>query len=238
MFRLTMLLVLVMGILLSGCVPTTITGSGNVVTRDEAITGFDKVAISHSFEVDVIQGEDFSVIIRLDDNLIEHLRVVKEGSTLKIGLNPNRNYTVRDATMEAEVIMPQLAGLDLSGSSHAMISGFKSVADLSTDLSASSSLQGDIEAGNINIDMASSSEMKLNGSGDDATIDVSSSSELDLSEFTVVNARVNATSSSSATVNVSGRLDVDASSSASVYYLGNPILGEIDTSSSASVEPK
>jgi hypothetical protein len=230
--------ILLMGILLSSCVPTTITGSGNVVTQEEPITGFDKVDISHSFEVDISQGDDFSVVIRVDDNLVEHLQVVKEGSTLKIGLDPNRNYTVRDATMEVEVTMPQLAGLDLSGSSHGMISGFKSTEDLSADLSASSSLQGDIEAGDINIDLASSSEMKLNGSGDDATIDVTSSSELDLSEFTVANARVNASSSSSATVHVSGRLDVDASSSASVYYLGNPTLGEIDTSGSASVEPK
>jgi hypothetical protein len=238
MFKLIMLSVLFIAVLLTGCLPTTLTGSGNVVTQEEAITDFDKVDISNSFDVDISQGESFDVIISVDDNLVEHLQVVKQGDTLKIGLNPNRNYRIRDATMEAEVTMPELIGLDLSEASHANITGFKSAKALSADLSSSSSLQGDIETGDVIIDLSSSSEMTLAGSGGDATIDLSSSSELDLSEFDVENARVNASSSSSATVNVSGSLNVDASSASDVYYLGDPTIGEIDTSSGASVEPR
>ena len=140
--------------------------------------------------------------------------------------------------MEAEVTMPELTGLGLSSASHATITGFKSTKDLSVDLSSSSSLTGDIEAGDVSIDLSSSSEMTLVGSGGDMTVDVSSSSELDLSEFPVVNARVDASSSSMATVNVSGRLDADASGGSNVYYLGDPTMGEIDTSGGSSVEPK
>jgi hypothetical protein len=232
------ILILFMVILVSGCAPITLTGSGNVVTREEVISGFEEVDISHSFIATISQGDNHSVVIRVDDNLVEHLQVVKEGSTLKIGLRPNRNYTIRDATMEIQVIMPELTGLDLSSSSHATITGFKSTKDLSVDLSSSSSLQGDIEAGDVSFDLSSSSEMRLTGSGGDATIDISSSSELNLSEFPVTNASVKASSSSTATVNASGKLNVDASSSSNVYYLGNPTLGEIDTSSGSSVEPK
>ena len=238
MFRLIMILGLMIVVLLSGCVPTTLTGSGNVVTQEESITGFDKVDISHSFDVDISQGESFNVVIRVDDNLVEHLQVVKQGSTLKIGLKPNRDYTIRNATMEAEVTMPELTRLDLSGASHATITGFESKKGFVVDLSSASSLHGDIETGDISIDLSSSSEMTLTGSGGDVTIDISSSSELDLSEFPVVNARVEASSASTATVNASGRLDVDASSASNVYYLGNPTMGDIDTSSESSVEPK
>jgi len=196
MFRQIIIFILLMMILLSGCVPLTITGSGNVVTQEEAISGFDKVDISHSFDVAISQGERFSVVIRVDDNLVERLHVVKEGSTLKIGLDPNRDYTIRNATMEAEVIMPELTWLDLSSSSHATITGFKSTKDLSVDLSSSSSLNGDIEAGDVSIDLSSSSEMGLTGSGGDVVIDIALSSELNLSEFSVANAMVEASSSS------------------------------------------
>lgn len=209
-----------------------------MVTREEPISEFDKVDISSSFEVVINHGESFSVIIRVDDNLVEHLNVVKEGSTLKIGLKPNRNYPIRNVTMEAEVTVPELTGLDLSGASHANITGFKSTKDLSVDLSGSSSLRGDIEAGDISIDLSGSSEMTLAGSGQDVTIDASGSSELDLAEFPVVDARVDASSASTVTVNASGRLDVDASSASNVYYLGNPTMGEIGTSGESSVEPK
>ena len=238
MCKLILILILLMMILVVGCVPTTLTGSGNVVTQEEAISGFEEVDISHSFNATISQGNNHSVVIRVDDNLVEHLQVVKEGSTLKIGLKPNRDYTIRNATMEAQVIMPELTRLDLNSSSHATITGFKSTKDLSIGLSSSSSLQGDIEAGDVSFDISSSSDVTLNGSGQNGTINASSSSTIDLSGFPVVDAVINASSSSTATVNVSGRLDVDASSSSNVYYLGNPTLGEIDTSSGSFAEPK
>jgi hypothetical protein len=140
--------------------------------------------------------------------------------------------------MEAEITMPELGGLDLSGASDANVSGFKSTMNLSVDLSGSSSLNGDIEAGDVSIDLSGSSEATLSGSGQDLTIDISGSSDLDLVEFPVVDARVDASGTSSATVNASGRLDVDASGASDVYYLGDPTMGTIDTSGESSVEQK
>ena len=55
---------------------TSIVGSGNIVTREEPFTGFDKLEVSHAFQVGVQQGSTCSVIVRIDDNLIEYLRVV------------------------------------------------------------------------------------------------------------------------------------------------------------------
>jgi hypothetical protein len=222
--------------MLFGCAQIPITGSGNLVTQEEPIIGFDKVDISHSFEVDISQGESFSVIIRIDDNLVEHLQVVKEGSSLKIGLDPNRNYTASKATMTAEVTMPELTGLDLSGASHATISGFKSTNDFSVDLSGASSLVGDIEAAKTSFDLSGGSDANLSGSGQKTTIDAAGSSQIDLSNFLVADVMVNASGGSTATVNTSGRLNADASGASQVYYLGDPILGEIDSSGSSSVE--
>jgi hypothetical protein len=223
-------------VMVIGCTQIPITGSGNVVTQEEPISGFDKVDISQSFEVDISQGENFSVIIRVDDNLVEHLQVVKQDNTLKIGLKPNRNYTASNVTLEAEVTMPELTGLDLSGASQATISGFKSTNDLSVDLSGSSSLVGDIEAAKTNFDLSGSSDAKLSGSGQETTIDVAGGSQIDLSNFPVAEVTVNAAGGSTATVNASGRLNADASGASQIHYLGDPILGEIDSSGASSVE--
>ena len=238
MFRQIMLFVSLIVILLSGCVPTTLTGSGNVVTQEEPLSGFDKVDISHSFEVDISQGESFSVIIRVDDNLVEHLQVVKQGSTLKIGLKPN-SPDIRSATLQAEITMPELTRLDMSGSSHATIIGFKSAQALVVDASGASHLQGDIEADTVSFNLGGSSEVILTGSAQNLIMEeASGSSDVDLTDFPVVDASVKAGGKSQVTVNVSGRLDIDASNGANVYYLGDPTLGTIDTSGSATVEPK
>ena len=122
--------------------PQSITGSGNVITQEEAISDFDKVDISSAFDVTINQGEAYKVVIRVDDNIVEHLRVEKAGSTLKIGLKPNVSK-VSNATLEAEISMPELTGIDLSGASDANITGFKLSESLTVDLSGSSSLKGE-----------------------------------------------------------------------------------------------
>jgi hypothetical protein len=220
-----------------GCGSIPITGSGNVVTQEEAITGFDKVDISYSFEANISQGDTFSVVIRVDDNLVEYLQVVKLGNTLQIGLVPN-HPDIRSATLEAEVTMPELAGLDLTGASHVTITGFKSAQALVVDASGASHLRGDIEAGDLTFNLDGGSEVMLTGSAENATIKASGSGEIDLSAFSVVDANVEAGGASQVTVNVSGRLDVDASNGAEVYYLGSPTLGTIKESGGAEVRPR
>jgi hypothetical protein len=215
----------------------SLTGSGNVVTQEEAISDFDKVDISHSFGVDISQGESFSVVIRIDDNLVEHLQVEKQGSTLKIGLKPDVSI-VSNATLEAEITMPELAGLDLSGASDATISGFKSTNNLTVDLSGASSLRGDIESGDASFDLSGSSDANLTGSGGNLTLDASGSSDVDLSEFHVADANLNVSGASTVIVNPSGTLNVEASGASDVYYLGSPSLGSIDASGASIVEPK
>jgi hypothetical protein len=238
MYKIKALIPLLATILLIGCAQVTITGSGNVVTQEEAISGFDKVDISQSFSVDITQGENFRVVIRVDDNLVEHLNVVKQGSTLKIGLDPNRSYTITNATMEAEVTMPELIGLELSGNSDATVSGFESNKALVVDLSGNSGLLGDIQAGDSRFDVSGNSSVTVTGSAGNVTVDASGSSEVDLTDFPASDGTVNASGASTVTVNLSGRLDADASGSSDIYYLGDPDLGNIETSGSSTIQSK
>lgn len=238
MYRIKVSIAILATILLIGCAQVTITGSGNVVTQEEALSGFDKVDISQSFDVVITQGESFSVVIRVDDNLVEHLNVVKQGSTLKIGLKPNRNYIIRNATMEAEVTMPELVGLELSGNSDANLSGFESTKSLAVDLSGNSDLLGDIQAGDSGFDVSGSSSVRLTGSAGDVTIDASGSSEVDLTDFPASDGTVDASGASTVIVNLSGRLNADASGSSNIYYLGDPTIGSIDTSGSSTIQPR
>jgi hypothetical protein len=238
MYKVKALIPILTTLFLIGCAQVTITGSGNVVTQEEDLTGFDKLDVSGSFNVDVMQGENFRVVVRVDDNLVEHLDIVKQGSTLKIGLKPNRIYNIRNATMEAEVTMPELVGLDLSGSSEANISGFESTKSLVVDLSGNSELFGDIRAGDARFNLSGNSSVTLTGSAADVEVDVSGSSDADLSEFPAADAIVDASGASTVSVNLSGRLDADASGSSDVYYLGNPTLGRMDTSGSSTIQPR
>jgi hypothetical protein len=167
---------------------------------------------------------------------MEHVDVSKKGDTLKIGLKGNRGYALKNTTLEAEVTMPTLVGLDLSSGSHVNITGFKSTDDFDANLSSGSHLRGDIEARNANFDLSSGSGMVLSGSAQDMKLEASSGGQIDLGDFSVVNANVDMSSGGGATVNVSGTFDANVSSGSHVTYVGNPTLGDIETSSGGSVE--
>jgi ABC-type ATPase involved in cell division len=139
---------------------------------------------------------------------------------------------------QAEVTMPELTGLELSGGSHATITGFESAQALVVDASGASHLQGDIKAGDASFDLSGGSEVILTGSAQNVMIEAEGSSEVDLAGFLVVDANVNLNGGSEATVNPGGRLDVDASGASHVTYLGSPTLGKMDTSGSSSIEEK
>ena len=193
------------------------TGSGNVVTKEFDLSGFDKVDVGSAFDVEIRQGGAFSVVVRVDDNIEQYLDVVKQGSTLRIGLRPLSPATLTAVTLEAEVTMPQLTGLELSGASNASVTGFEST-----------------EA--LRLDVSGASHATLSGSGGDLILDVSGASSADLVDFPVGDANVEASGASNATVNVSGELNVEASGASHVKYLGSPTLGTIDSSGASSIE--
>jgi hypothetical protein len=238
MYKIIVIVFILAAVLIAGCAQVNITGSGNVVNQEEMLSGFDAIDISHSFSVDITQGESYSVVIRIDDNLVEYLDIAKAGSTLMIRFDPTRSYNFFDATMEAEITMPELVGLDLSGNSEARLSGFESARPFTADLSGNSNLRGDIQAGDLRLDASGNSEVTLSGSGGEISVDASGSSKVDLAGFLGVNGDVGASGASTVKVNLSGRLDADASGSSDIYYQGNPELGNIDTSGTSSVQSR
>ena len=213
-------------------------GSGNIETQEKPLTGFDRVEASHVFQVEINQGEDFSVVVRIDDEVSEFVQVAKQGNTLKLGLKPDRTYTFQNVTLEATITMPELTGVSLSGASHAQVAGFKSTRDLNLDVSGTSSVAGDIEAGAVTCELSGASTINLEGSASDLVVNASGGSIVKLSEFPTANADIEASGASTVTVNVSGTINANVSGASRVYYLGNPTLGIVDTSGAASIGPK
>lgn len=231
---------MVLGVMLAGCEldgpAISITGSGDLMTQEEDLSGFDRIDVSHAFQVNVRAGDDFEVTIRVDDNIVEHLEAAKEGHTLRIGLKRDQRYNIRNATLEAEVTMPELTALELSGASDATVTGFRTTKHVDLDLSGASSVRGDIEAGDARFDLSGASQVQLVGSAGDVMIEASGASVVALENFAVRDADVDASGTSRVTVNVSGRLDAEASGASHVIYLGSPTLGKQDTSGTSSVQ--
>jgi len=242
--------------LLVGCVGDIITGSGNLETEEMDFSEFTRVEVSSAFEVEIAQSDSYSVSVTADDNLFDYIQVSKVGETLKIGL---RTVSIQwPATLQANVTMPQLHGLNLSGATNGTASGFTSTENLDIEVSGASSIElaeisagdamlnisgasdvtGDITAGDVNLNVAGASTVQLEGSASDIVVEASGASRVKLGDFTINNADVSLSGASSGTVNLSGRLDADLSGASNLEYIGEPTLGTMNISGASMLSSK
>ena len=78
MFKVRMLVLFLAVALLAACAPF---GTGRVVTREEDLTGFDRVEVGNAFKVDITQSGTFRVVVRVDSSFEQRLEVVKRAVT-------------------------------------------------------------------------------------------------------------------------------------------------------------
>ena len=251
-------LVLIMAAVFSGCEEIA---PGDVITEEKDFTDFTYVDVGSAFEVEITRSDSFSVIISADESLFDYVEVSKSGGTLKVYLNPRHiftDFTLGAKTLKAEITMPALYGLQISGASKGTITGFKSSEDFELVVSGASSLEtvdievGDAEfevsgasrvTGNMTVDdaefeVSGASTVELSGLADNIVLEVSGASRVDLTDLPFDNGDVNLSGASEATVNVKGRLDIVASGASRLYFYGNPTLGITEVSGASTVKHK
>lgn len=220
--------------------PGGLIGSGNLENQEYGFADFTEVDIGSAFEFEVKQSGSYGINITADDNVMDYVQVSKDGQTLKIGLRTGLGIFLGpvSATLRASVTMPQLNGLTASGASHGTVSGFSSTEDLDITVSGASRVTGDITAGNVEFGISGASNIQLEGSASDIDANVSGASHFNLEAFTVDNADVNFSGASSGTVNLNGRLDANLSGASTLWYIGEPTMGDINTSGASTISKK
>jgi hypothetical protein len=209
-------------VLLSGCA-TNFRGSGSLDPRDYGLSDFTRVDVSSAFKVDIVQGDSFRVTVTADDNAFRYIEVEKSGKTLRIGMRPN--FSFRNTTLEAEVTMPKIEALTLSGATRGSLKGFNSTEDIRFNLSGACTLDGEIDAADATLDVSGASRVTLDGTAQSLSINGSGASNLDMAGFTVNDANVELSGASKATIDVKDNLDIELSGASSLTYSGDPKIG-------------
>lgn len=219
-----LIFIIVVGVLVVGIVAVVllgfwrpIVGSGTLDTEVKVFSDFSIVAAGWGFEVEIDQAASYSIKITADDNLFDYIEVSKTDDALTIGLKSG--YTYQNVTLRAEIAMPDLTKVELSGGAQGTATGFTSSHDVELNLSGGSTIS-------------------LDGAANDLTISASGGSHLNLSDFHVNDATVNLSGGSSATVKLDGRLDGDLSGGSHLTYIGNPTAVDVNTSGGSTVGPQ
>lgn len=243
-------------VILSGCAPG---GASRIITETRDFTDFTSVDVEGAFEVKITQSDSYGIEISADDNFFDYITVAKDGDTLRIYLNPRHtfaDFTQPARTLKAEITMPALDALTVSGATEANVSGFKSVkglelvisgassvaladmeaGDLDFEISGASKLSGDLKGKDAKIEISGASSLELDGSAGNIELETSGASKAEMAAFPVDNARVELSGASQSTLNIKGRLDALLSGASVLYFQGNPTLGNISVTGASTIK--
>ncbi|MBI9097604.1 MAG: DUF2807 domain-containing protein [Spirochaetaceae bacterium] len=231
------LLLVSISFVFSGCDILGIRGSGNIVENSYSLTDFTSIRASNTCDLTTMKGDEYSVIVSCDDNILPYLEVYVTDNMLTLDLESG--YFFSHIEFNVTVIMPELNSLKVSGASAAVVSGFQNSSSFYTDVSGASDVRIDfISSAHIDCQVSGASELTISSitSTGQMIIDCSGASELDCKNTASTDGDIAVSGASEVYVNLSGALTASVSGASALYYSGNPTLHNIDISGASRLE--
>lgn len=234
--RATLVLVLVAAMLLPACgVAGFVRGSGTVVQTSPEVEAIDSIVIGSAFQVTLSLGDEPSLVLRTDDNLVDRIEVSTQDGELSLSLDG----TATDATLEADLTVPAdtLSSVDLGGASSLTATDPITSPELRLSLAGASRAFVVVRSDRLEVQAEGASVVNASGSAQSLTADARGASSLQLGELAVADADVRSAGASRVDVAVSEQLRASASGASTVRYTGDPEVVGRDVSGASTVEP-
>lgn len=208
MMRKMFLIVGILALMTAGCTFSVRyeEGSGVVIEEERAVSGFERVSFEGIGRVVIVQGDDESLRIEAEDNIMPHIETRVRGRTLEIRFDNERWENIIRPT---EPIRFYLTVTDLSA---VFLSG---LGDIEIE---------DIEVESLDVTLSGAGSIMVSGSVRQQDVNVSGAGAYDAGDLRSEAADVNLSGAGSATVWATDSLDVNITGLGNVSYYGDPTL--------------
>ena len=184
----------VLGSAASGQAP--VAGSGVAKTEPREVGAFDKVHLNGSPNVNIVIGEQRSVSVTADDNLLEVIDTSVEDGTLVIGgSEPFRSR----AGVTVQITVPALTHVAVHGSGDVKVKG--------------------LDAATFKAEIQGSGDISVAGRAEELDVEIQGSGDVKLDELSAKRASVEVQGSGDSTIKVSDELSVNVHGSGDVKYI-------------------
>jgi hypothetical protein len=218
-----------------GQIRKTVTGDGNVVTKERQVRNFTGIKVSTGIDVYLKQGNNEAVSVEADENLHEYLITEVKDDVLNIYTDANIRKAERKRVY---VTMREINSIRTTSAGDVI--GESSLKCDRLELSASSAgdIKIDVNAKVIKANISSSGDVTLSGEADMLDADLSSAGDLNAYNLKVREADISASSAGDADVNVTEKITARASSAGDINYMGNPRYIDAHSSSAGGIRKR
>lgn len=208
-------LILLGAILLTGCGFWGVRGSGKVVDETRSIRDFSSLDASGAYTIKIIVGENASLKISAEENLLKYIRTEVRGNTLVI--DSKKNISPRKE-IKIYVTTPYLNSIDCSGANTIYAKG------INTD--------------QFEVDLSGAGSIDLEGTAKYVNAGISGAGHIDAKNLKAKKIYISVSGAASAKVYASEYLDASVSGVGSIDYYGNPEKTKTDISGVGSINRK
>lgn len=192
-------------------------GNGVVVEETRSVSeDFTSITASEGLDVYVTQGDDFSIRVEADENVIELIGTDIRDGRLRVHAIEN----IGRATKNVYVSLPEVTELSASSGSDLMGQGAISADKIRLDASSGADLHVEVDADEVEADCSSGADLRITGRANLLYADASSGSDIKAQGLETKVCHANASSGADIRVSVSESLTADASSGADIRYSG------------------
>lgn len=200
-------------------------GSGNMVTEQREVSGFDKVRLEGIGSMVIEQGDAESLTIEADDNILPLITTEVSSGKLIIGFKkgvfPQNIHTIR-----YRLVVKDLTELDLSGLGDIDLTGL-TTDQLQINISGGGSVNvRDLSAQSLDADLSGLGSLTSSGEVEEQRVTISGGGSFAGERLKSKTADVNISGLGSAELWVTDALDVNISGGGDVNYYGNPRVSQ------------
>jgi len=195
--------------LIALCVPVAgcgssaeqVKGSGNVISENRTVSGYDSISLSGSGKIEIEQNGTEALSISADDNLLQYLTSEVKGHELVLEVKSGYNLSPSKPIV-FKVGAKNLKGVSCAGDTNATLKG--------------------IHSEELKLSIAGSGDMSAEGSADRQDISIAGSGKYVGGGLKSKDTKINIAGSGDAVLAASDNLDVTIAGSGSIKYFGDP----------------
>lgn len=221
-----------------GCyweIPEKITGNGNVITEERRVSDFNEINVSTGIDVYIKQGDNISVEIVADENLMAVIKTEVKNNKLKVHTTKNISMA---KSKKVYLTYVELDRIEVSSAGDVKGENTLKADHLYIRLSSAGDLKLDVNAKEMDINISSSGNATLSGKTDVLKAGLSSAGDLYAFDLEAKSGDVDVSSAGDARVFITEEASFSSSSAGDIIYKGDPKINRISTSSAGSVKRK
>ena len=204
---------------LNGCSKETVRGSGEVVTEERQVAEFKTIKLKGSGRIVLTQGEQHSVTILTDDNIMPLIETDVHNDQLLIS---QENYNLRPTTLEFNITVSNLKGIAISGSGDVIGNSRFVSDDFFAKISGAGEMALELDVADLATAISGSGSMNLSGKADHHEAKISGSGKINAFEMQAKSVSLKVSGSGDCKVNATETLNARVSGSGDVFYKGQP----------------